>query len=380
MKILYIAKYPLEDEYVLKIKFDGEMNAFRNLGHDVFFIAYDHKYTYLFHNGDKQIIKKIRLGSSKIYVHTKAFYDLYDSVIRVLKNNSFDIAYFRLAPLSLVGIKMCAALHKRSCKIVVEIPTYPLEKIKDISIIRKMYLLYSNYCWSIVRKKIQLFVLIGDKANEYCGIPAINIDNGINVDTVSIRQPTFDKERIHLLAVASMSDWQGYDRIIKSIALMNSDLQNHIVFHMIGPEGDGSLAKWKNMVNELNIGNIVLFHGTLTGTELDPYFDLADIGICTLGLYRKGLNSASILKLREYSARGLPFVYAATDPAMNSEEPFCLHVSNDDSLIDMQSLIEFANNMRNSPEMPDTIRLYAKKHMSWDTQMLKVLNMLETIQ
>ena len=374
MTILYIMKYPLMDDYVLKNKFDGQMDALINMGHNVFYVAYDHEYTYLMHKNEKKRIKRTWFSSSKIYIHTKAFFDLYDSVIRIMKERHFDLVYFRLAPLSMAGIRMCRILKKNKSKIVVEIPTYPPEKKRNASFIRNLYIQYSDKCWAKINNLITLYTLIGDEANEYNGRPAINIDNGINIDKVKIRKPQFDNKKIHLLAVASMSEWQGYDRLINSIAQSDRKIQEQIVFHMIGPDGDGSLVKWKRIVESNRLEDIVLFHGMLTGKELDPYFDLADVGICTLGLYRKGLEQASILKLREYAARGLPFIYAAMDPALSSEEIFCIRVSNDDNLIDMEKIVAFAKEMRKNEELPEKIRSYAHKHMSWDYQMAKVIN------
>ena len=60
-KILFVMKYPLEEAYSVKGKFDGQMKAARSLGYDVYYIAYDHKATYLIHGEEKTCIKKIAL-------------------------------------------------------------------------------------------------------------------------------------------------------------------------------------------------------------------------------------------------------------------------------------------------------------------------------
>ena len=108
--------------------------------------------------------------------------------------------------------------------------------------------------------------------------------------------------------------------------------------------------------------------------ELNPFYDKADIGICSLGMYRIGFESGSILKLREYTARGLPFVYAANDPALPTEQSFCLHVSNDDKPINMKQIMEFAMELRKKHDMPRIMHEYAQKFMSWEGQLKQVFD------
>lgn len=373
-KILFVMKYPLEEAYSVKGKFDGQMKAARSLGYDVYYIAYDHKATYLIHGEEKTCIKKIAFGKSRHYAHTKAFFDLYDSVTCILRDEQFDIAYIRHAPLSFKGVGMCRKLQKIGCKVVVEIATYPQGREKQPTLPRKLYALFSGLCWRSASKSVSLFTLIGEYAPSYNGVPALNISNGIDADAVELRKPCFDDDKVHLLAVASMSSWHGYDRIIRSIAALNNADRDRVVLDMVGNEGDGSLDRWKQLTSELSLEKQVVFHGKRTGMELNPFYDKADIGICSLGMYRIGFESGSILKLREYTARGLPFVYAANDPALPTEQSFCLHVSNDDKPINMKQIMEFAMELRKKHDMPRIMHEYAQKFMSWEGQLKQVFD------
>lgn len=76
------------------------MEAVKCLGNDVYYIAYDNSYVYLVHNNERRVIKKNWFGNMKGYIHTKAFYDLFDSAYRILKNEKFDIVYMRRCSLS----------------------------------------------------------------------------------------------------------------------------------------------------------------------------------------------------------------------------------------------------------------------------------------
>ena len=375
-KILFIMKYPLEDAYSVKNKFNGQMQAVEALGHEAYFVAYDHQYTYLIRGEQKTVIKKIWFGDWKQYIHTKAFFDLFDSVCRVLKKHSFDMVYMRYCPLDAFGVRMCAKIAKTGARFVVEIPTYLPAPKSQPTFLRRAYIKYSRFWWTQAEEYTDMFVLIGDQADNYHGVPAINIDNGTHVDSYPRRQPNPDKDKIHMIAVASMSAWHGYDRIIRGIAELDAETKNGVILDMVGDEGDGSLGQWKALVKELSLEEQVLFHGKKTGTELDALYNAADVGIGGLGSYRKKLYSSSALKLREYTSRGLPFIYADNDPALTTSQPFCIKVSNDDTTVDVEQVIAFAKRMREDQSISEVMRAYAKENMSWERQFEKVFDAL----
>lgn len=376
-KVLFVMKYPLVDAYSLKNKFDGQMRGAEALGHEVYYMGYDRKCTYLIHRQQKKVIKKIWFGNWKQYIHTKAFMDLYDSVRRVVKKEKFDVVYLRRCPLSYNGYRMCMDIVRSGAKLVEEIPTYPGGGERRQGTLRELFLDYSRHWWRKVHPHLSLYTLIGDKENFIGEIPAINIENGTDVDLFPMRQPNFDKEKIHLLALASMSTWQGYDRIINGIAQLDPSEREQVVLHMVGGEGNGGLAQWTALTAKLELKDQVVFHGVKTGAELDLIFNQADVGIGTLGLYRKNFTYSSILKIREYCARGLPFVYAGDDPAFSSALPFCVQVTNDDTLIDVRQVIDFARKMRSMPEIPAQMRQHAKENMTWETQIKKIMDKLQ---
>lgn len=372
-KILFVMKYPLEDAYSVKDKFNGQMRAVENLGHEVYFVAYDWAYTYLIHRGEKTVIKKILFGNNRHYIHTKAFYDLFDSVCRVLKKEQFDLVYMRQCPLSPEGAFMCRRIAETGAKLVVEIPTFPPEKEKQPSFLRRVYMKYSDFWWQQAERYLSLYSLIGEQARQYHGVPAINIDNGICVDDVPLRTPAQEDGKTHILAVAAMSDWQGYDRLIRGIAALDEEVRKTVVLDLVGAEGDGSLAKWMALSKELSVSQQVVFHGYKKGAQLQPHFDCAALGAGSLGLYRKNFQGASALKLREYCARGLPFVYAGSDPALQGDLPFCMQIPNDDSVVNVTALLDFARRDHD----PKLIRDHAREYMSWEVQFKKVFDALQ---
>lgn len=375
-KVLFVMKYPLVDAYSLKNKFNGQLRAVEALGHEAYFVGYDHNYTYLIHNGERKIIKKILFGNWKYYIHTKAFLDLFDSVRQIVKKEKFDIVYMRRCPLSYQGYRMCMDIVRSGAKLVEEIPTYPGVREKQKFGLREICLNYSRSWWRKVHPSLSLYTLIGDKEAFIGEIPALNIENGTDVELLPQREPVWDAEKIHILAVASMCRWHGYDRLIQGVAQLDAATRCTVVVDMVGDGGDGSLEQWKNMAKELGVEEQVRFHGTQQGEALTAFFNQADVGVCSLGLYRIGFSTGSILKLREYISRGLPFVYAAEDPAIPADADYGLHIPNDDSPVDMSAVIAFAQKMRNTPEIPGQMRRYAKDNMTWTAQFRKIFTAL----
>ena len=142
--------------------------------------------------------------------------------------------------------------------------------------------------------------------------PHITIGNGLDVNSVPIRiaKPYVDTElELHILCVANVSKWHGLDRLLKGMATYCSN--TCIIFHIAG-EG-AQIPLLKQLVEKLNLQDSVIFHGFKTGDELDTLFNSCHIAVGSLGIHRIGLNEASILKAREYCARGIPYIIACAD-------------------------------------------------------------------
>ena len=246
-----------------------------------------------------------------------------------------------------------------------------------MSLPRKAFSLYANLWKEKLMQYPDVFIFTGDADfDTFYGKPAVNIDNGIYVESMPVRKPERDKEAVHILALASMSYWHGYDRLIRSAAQYSGSVP--VVIHMVGGNDGGMLPQWEKLTEELHAEDKVIFHGKMYGDELTHMFDLCDVGINSLGLYRKDLEATSELKVREYTARGLPFVCTVDDPALRfADKPFWIKLANDDSVPDMKEIVDFALAMRQEPEHPANMRAYAQKHMSWEAQYGWIFEMVE---
>lgn len=364
-KVLFLMRYPLHRNDNLKLKFDGEMAAARALGHEVYYIGWNKDRLLLCSEEGQELIQTCPLARLPAYGKTVFYIDLMNALKKVILANQMDLVYMRFMPTFGNAPAAMAALKAKGGKLIVEHPTYPFENGKTTSLLRMPVFAYNAKVFGRMESMIDLYTLIGD----YCdgklnGRPAMNIVNGVDVNHYQEHKPCAGTTDIHLLALASMSHWQGYDRLILALAKDQSD--ERVYVHMVGDDGDGSLKAWEKLSDELGTSNQVIFHGELHGDALDEIVEKCDIGIGGLGLYRKGQLTSMTLKVREYMARGLPFVYAVDDPMVPDDARFCLKLANDDSMIDMQQIIRFAKAAKINADVPAQMRSYAREHMSWE--------------
>ena len=207
--------------------------------------------------------------------------------------------------------------------------------------------------------------------------PSITIGNGVDVTAVPHTGfMPFDNNKLDLLFLASsLRPWHGLDRVIRSFNQYQGDVQWQIhVVGNIGPEHlAGSGATLEN----------VRFHGMKTRLQLDDILPVMHLAINTMGLHRIGLESVSPLKTCEYTARGLPFILAYNDPnlaAVKEEMRFFLSFENDESLVDVAQIIEFARCMSDRrAEIIAYMRLYASAHMDWAVKLQQYVDFVAEI-
>lgn len=380
-KVLFLMKYTTVFKESLLQKFNGQMEGMKDLGYEVWYIEWDGKNFYLvnWNNKNHTLIKTVKSINKERYFHTFYFVDLYKLARKVIKENNFAYIYMRRMPVFLSTISMIKMIKKKGVKLIVEIPTYNYknEQKKEKRIIRKIVTKISEYIWSKLNNKIDLYSIIGREENgDYLGRPAVNISNGIVVDQIMSKHSfAFDGQHLELIAVASMCYWHGYDRMIKALADYTGNVK--VRLHLVGPDGDGSLAQWKELVKKLNLEQSVVIHGPVYGEQLDMLFDSCHLGIGSLGLYREKMEVGAILKNREYMARGIPFVYAGRDYNIELNFPYALQIENTDSPIDLGNIVEFAARVLNNDKVTYEMRNYAIKNMSWQNELRKVLEAVE---
>ncbi|MBQ9820964.1 MAG: hypothetical protein IJM58_02465 [Muribaculaceae bacterium] len=202
------------------------------------------------------------------------------------------------------------------------------------------------------------------------------LGNGIDVSRVPLREkqyPDADHE-IRLLAVASsISGWHGFDRVIKAmIEWEKMERKQRITLDVVG-SSDSIHAKNLMMLAEKGgVSSFVRFHGFLSATELQHLYSKDSLAVGSLGLYRIGLSTSSILKIREYCLAGIPFIAAGNDPDFKDDVPFRFLVSNDDKIDDIISIFESFSSRRQS-FTDEEIRQYAIEYLSYNSKFKEII-------
>lgn len=370
--VLFLMRYPLERDDNLKIKFDGQMAAVRALGHEAACIGWDRRGLWLCREDGRTLLRSSRLTGLPGYDKTLVYVELMAALKRAAALVRFDAVYMRFMPVFDNAPGALAAVKAQGARLVVEHPTYPFENGKRTSLVRMPVFAWNARVFRRLEPMIDLYALIGEPCGGTLnGRPAMNILNGVDVRRLPLHQPRVGAQDVGMLALASMSVWQGYDRLIEALARYGGG--ERVTLHMVGGEGDGSLAAWKRLAQERGVADRVVFHGELHGAALDEVAAACDIGVGGLGLHRKGQYRSMTLKLREYMARGLPFVYAVEDPSLPEEPNFCLKIANDESAIDLSALVAFARRAQADAATPARMRAYAESRMSWEGVISQVL-------
>ena len=177
---------------------------------------------------------------------------------------------------------------------------------------------------------------------------------------------------LHLIGVASMAYWHGYDRVIEGLHnyyLNGEHDKKKVFFHIAGDSSNAESLRCKELVKKYNLDGYVTFYGRKSGTELDMIFNKADIAVGSLACHRISIKNVRSLKNREYCARGIPFFYSEIDEDFEGKD-FVFKVSATDDLIDIEQVVNFTEGNKFDPVQ---IRRYAFENLTWDKQFQAVL-------
>ena len=198
------------------------------------------------------------------------------------------------------------------------------------------------------------------------------IGNGINVDDfVAIPPKTFDGKELNLMMSIGGSTntaWHGLDLLVKSIEAYRGKVQ--ITLFLAGnPE---YLGRYENP-------RVVLL-GNLNKKQLHDKMKECHLGIGSMALQRKGLHEASTLKIREYAASGLPFVFAHDDVDVADLVSRGLALKLIPMKVpDMDDILQFAKQLSIKPDYSNEIRQFAKAHLNTSVKMKNLLDVFNTI-
>lgn len=372
MKILFLVYHGFSDESGISKKIHYQVKGLRQNGHEVHLCYYDfdtrgHRCRYV----DDKVIKDYGLGNMAAI---RARIDL-GCICRYCVDNGIEIVYARsFMNASPVLVRLFRKLNRHGIKCVTEIPTYPYDQeFKGYPLKYKIPLYIDMMYRSALASKMQAIVTFSSEKTIF-GKRTICISNGIDLDSIPIHNPKKQQD-IHLIAVAEIHYWHGFDRLVAGFGEYYKSNPNgrKVYFHVVGWEDDrGTTSNGyltvEQMARKYGIEKYIINHGKLFGEKLDEVFNQCVFAIGSLGRHRSGITEIKTLKNREYAARGISFIYSENDSDFD-DKPYIIKASADESPINVGEIIDYIDNHDINPaEIRKTV-----EHLSWKYQMEKVI-------
>jgi len=383
-KLLYVGLLDKSDQKFIGVlkKIYSIQNVFKKAGYDIAVLHLNGALTIELKSPDEWATT-FQIPESVTGFGLMRKYDRRKEILSILSGNVIDrykpnITILRFATADLLLIRTLKKLKHRGIRIVLDIPTYPYDKELGKGYYSFLKLFVDKFYRRMLKKYVDFVYSPSDEPRIF-GMENIQVTNGIDCSSISIKKPRKCDDDIHFISVANVSFWHGYDRIIRGMyEYYQGNPSRTVYYHCVG-EGE-ALSVLKQLTNDLGLTRYIVFHGAKTGEELDKIFDESDVAIGSLGNHRKGLNSDSALKNREYCARGIPFVIASSDQDFPESFPYILKIPSDDSLVDINKIIEWYEELTQShPNYSTEMRKYTEEHLSWDAKMRPVIEKIKEI-
>jgi glycosyltransferase involved in cell wall biosynthesis len=203
------------------------------------------------------------------------------------------------------------------------IPTFLEMNTDDLAEARTRYsrfrYLYHLLTRERILRKAQGFICVSQEIADRLSLyrkPTVVIANGINLSRYpSLPAPKNPNPRLVFLGSPGHA-WHGIDQIFW--------LAGHFTswhFDLIGVEASDPDLRGKSLPN-------LLAHGPLNRARYEKILAQSDIAIGTLALYRKKMDEASPLKVREYLAYGIPTIIGYQDTDFPQPVPYLLRLPN----------------------------------------------------
>lgn len=167
------------------------------------------------------------------------------------------------------------------------------------------------------------------------GTPVGVYPNSIDLAEYSVLPFTCDENELpRIVFIGNFAPWHGLDRVVELGKLTEGRLEIDII---------GCDAPRESVPSN------VTFHGYLKKEDYSKIFAKASVGLDGLALFRKRMDEACPLKIREYLACGLPFILSARDTAFFDHEPdWILRIGNSENSVkdSVEDIVSFANQMK----------------------------------
>lgn len=386
MNVLFLIYHGFSETSGITKKIKAQVDGLRQNGHTVYVCTYTiqasgHRCRMI----DDAVLQDFGAGRLAPIRKRTCYGAIYDFCIQHHVEFVYCRSFHNANPFT---IKLFRRLRQAGVKAVMEIPTYPYDQeYVGFPFFTRLELLVDKFFRRRLASQLQRIVTFSSD-KEIFGQQTICISNGISFEKIPVRnirtaeEPSTpeksDKNTIHLIGVAEVHYWHGFDRLIAGIGeYYKQGGKRNIIFHVIGGVGPSEMYDsqhapgFQQLIDRYGIADHIQFHGAMYGDELNHYFDISDFAIGSLARHRSGISDIKTLKNREYAARGIPFIYSEHDEDFE-DKPYVLKAPADETPVDMQEIIRFVDTRSFNPEdIRNTIQ-----PLSWKHQMQCVIQQL----
>lgn len=375
MKILFLTYHGFEEASGISKKMLAQIKGLRQNGHEVHVCYYTvndkgERCRYV----DNNVIKNYGKGRWATILQRMD----YSCINDYCRKNGIQLVYVRsFMNASPFNIRLFKRLRVDGVRTLMEVPTYPYDKEFDSLPFKYRF---EHIFDKMFRNKLASYmdaIVTFSDAKQIFGQRTINISNGIDFDLLPMQPVVDSSKELHVIGVAEVHPWHGFDRFIKGLGLYynsSNPLNKKVYFHVVGGVSDSIMygnrqhPGFMSYIKKYDIEKYVIFHGKLFGKELDNVFAKCSFAVGSLGRHRSGITHIKTLKNREYACRGIPFVYSECDSDFD-QQPYVLKAPADETPVDIQMVLDFINRHYFDPsEIRKTV-----EHLSWEIQMGKVV-------
>jgi len=376
MKILFLVYHGFSDASGISKKIHSQVKGLRENGYEVHLCYYDfdadgNRCRFV----DGSVIRNYGKGQIAGLLQRVD----YDCIYEYCKQNKIDFVYARcFQNANPLLIRLFKRLKNLGIKSVTEIPTYPYDQeFVGFPFITRVGLKIDQMFRNKLSEQMNAIVTFSD-AETIFGQRTIRISNGVDMDSIPLHNYKVPEDNsIHLIGVAEVHYWHGFDRLIAGLGEYYSNNSNPrpVYFHIVGVVWKSEMYDsvhapgFSELMDKYNIRDKVIFHGQLFGDELNQIFDQCCFAIGSLARHRSGITTIKTLKNREYATRGMPFAYSEQDNDFDGKS-YVLKIVPDESPVDILSILNFIDNHCFAP---DYIRT-SVENLSWSVQMKRVID------
>ena len=312
MRILFLTYHGFEKASGISKKMLAQIKGLRQNGHEVHVCYYDiaadgSRCRYV----DEEVICNYGKGRWATLLQRMD----YRCVNDYCREHQIELVYVRcFMNASPFNIRLFRQLRADGIKAVMEVPTYPYDgEFASLPLKYRVEHIFDKMFRNQLASYMDAIVTFSD-ASQIFGQRTIRISNGVDFDLLPLHKPIANTNGIHLIGVAEVHSWHGFDRMLTGLGeYYQKGGEQQVFFHVVGGVSASMMSDFRAIIEQYHIADKVIFHGKLFGAQLDEVFAQCHFAIGSLARHRSGITRIKTLKNREYAARGIPFIYSEED-------------------------------------------------------------------